>query len=366
MPLTPEEKYNLDLKVRGFTPDPSQAAAVAMLQKLHHALVARKTSLAYYSQKMFGSLGFNIRSLNGLYFWGGVGRGKTYLLDLFYDCLPFENKIRLHFHRFMRRVHNELSTLQGVSDPLDKVADNFAAQTEIICFDEMFVQDITDAMLLGRLFDKIFDRGITLVITSNIPPDELYKNGLQRDQFLPAIESIKQHMQVVNIENDTDYRMRKLDSVELYHYPLDKNYNAYLRQTFADLAPDKGHYNCNIDILGREVSTVAISDDVVWFEFMVLCGGPRSQSDYIEIARSFHTVILANIPQLGTNNEDMARRFIALIDELYDRKVKLIVTAAVSLSELYQGDLLEFEFQRTCSRLAEMQSREFLSLPHRP
>ena len=303
---------------------------------------------------------------NGLYLWGGVGRGKTYLMDVFFDCLPTSKKTRLHFHRFMRLVHQRLQQVQGESNPLKKVAASFANEAEVICFDEFFVSDITDAMILAYLLEELFQRGVLLVATSNVEPRNLYKNGLQRRKFLPAIELIYQHTQVVNVDGDRDYRLRALQSAEIYHSPLDQAATENLHKSFAAIAPDAGRPDVVLEIENRSVKTLQCADGVVWFGFVELCGGPRSQNDYIELARLFQTVLVSNLPQLDGNMDSEARRFISLVDEFYDRNVKLILSAAVPINDLYVGNLLTFEFQRTASRLVEMQTMEYLSREHRP
>ncbi|MDE0841168.1 MAG: cell division protein ZapE, partial [Porticoccaceae bacterium] len=304
----------------------------------------------------------------GLYFWGGVGRGKTYLMDNFYDCLPFSDKMRVHFHRFMRRIHSELRQLKGQVNPLEKVADRLADETRIICFDEFFVSDITDAMILSLLLQALFERGVCLVATSNIRPDQLYYNGLQRKRFLPAIALLKQHCEVVNVDGGTDYRLRALERMELFYYPLGDLANAALDATFRRLV----HLECEVKsavalkVEGRVIHTIKLAEDIVWFDFRAICEGPRSQNDYIEIAREFQAVLISAIPALGAHNEDAVRRFINLVDEFYDRNVKLVLSAAEPLDKLYKSGGLTFEFQRTESRLLEMQSHNYLARAHRP
>jgi cell division protein ZapE len=303
----------------------------------------------------------------GLYFWGGVGRGKTYLMDSFFESLPFESKLRIHFHRFMRRVHGELDEFKGYANPLEKVADKIASETMVICFDEFFVSDITDAMILGKLFEALFTRGVCLVATSNVEPSKLYKNGLQRQRFLPAIELIETRCQVVNVDGGIDYRLRTLECNLLYHHPLsDKSHDA-IAGIFHSLVVDKGTVNENakVTIAGRDIPVVAKSSDVIWFDFKAICEGPRSQHDYIDLSCEYHAVVISNIPILNKEKEDATRRFINLVDEFYDRNVNLVISADSPLETLYQGSKLVFEFERTKSRLIEMQTTEFLSRAHR-
>ena len=367
--ISPLERYQRDLQREDFLEDSAQRNAVEKLDDLYQRLIraeAEETSAGILQRGWRRLSGWQREPQRGLYLWGGVGRGKTYLVDAFYDCLPFSQKKRIHFHRFMQRAHAELRRLEGEANPLLMVADQLAAEARVLCFDEFFVSDITDAMILGGLMEALFERGVTLVATSNIVPDGLYKDGLQRQRFLPAIELLKQHTEVVNVDAGVDYRLRALEQAELYHHPLDDEANASLQRSFEALAPEAGVQWERLEINGRYLSSRWVADDVVWFEFAELCDGPRSQNDYIELARIYHAVLLANVPRMGTESEDQARRFINLVDEFYDRNVKLVLSAEVPLLELYSGGRLEFEFQRTCSRLQEMQSHEYLARQHKP
>ena len=365
--MTPWQRYQDDLKRDDFQPDPAQEQAVRMLQAVYEALVAREQST--------GNAGWGrwlpkkraaLTPVQGLYFWGGVGRGKTYLVDMFYECVPFEAKLRMHFHRFMQRVHRDLKTHKGKKNPLTLVAEGIAGEARVLCFDEFFVSDITDAMLLAGLLEGLFARGVTLITTSNIVPDELYRNGLQRARFLPAIDLVKQHTQVVNVDGGTDYRLRALEQAEIYHYPLDAAATESLQHSFDQLSVEPGQRDVPLEIEGRFVQTLQAGDGVVWFDYPVICNVPRGQADYIELARCYHTVLVSNVPQMGLANDDLARRFINLVDEFYDRNVKLILAAEVPLTELYAEGRLQFEFQRTISRLQEMQSHEYLAREHLP
>ncbi|MFT3928694.1 MAG: cell division protein ZapE [Spongiibacteraceae bacterium] len=368
--MTPLERYQADLLRPGFLRDPAQEMAVRHLQQLFEQLVAAELAVA--SKSLLSSLLAGLRKekkiepIRGLYFWGGVGRGKTYLMDTFYDTLPFERKMRAHFHRFMQRVHRELKMLAGEKNPLLIIARKLADEARVICFDEFFVSDIADAMILGGLFEALFGHGVTLVATSNIEPDGLYKDGLQRARFLPAIALLKQHTLVLNVDGGTDYRLRALEKAELYHYPLDAEADISLRRSFESLAPEPGLADQVLEIEGREIKVRCVADDVAWFDFAALCDGPRSQNDYIELAREYHAVLISDVPQFDVNRDDQARRFINLVDEFYDRNVKLVLAAAVPLDQLYNGPRLKFEFERTKSRLLEMQSHEYLAREHRP
>ena len=363
------QRYQQDLQREGFSADSAQALAVQALDDLFHALVAAEEQAAARGLLQRFKERFSDQQrvpVTGLYLWGGVGRGKTYLVDTFYDCLPFKRKLRTHFHRFMQRVHTDLTRLEGQKDPLLEIADRLAEEARVICFDEFFVSDITDAMILGGLMQALFERGVSLVSTSNIIPDDLYMNGLQRQRFLPVIALIKAHTRVLNVDGGVDYRLRALEQAELYHSPLDAEANLSLQRSFDSLAPEAGMQWERLEVNGRYLSSRWVADDVVWFEFDELCDGPRSQNDYIELARIYHTVLIGNVPQMGVDTDDQARRFINLVDEFYDRSVKLVLSAAVPLGELYSGGKLDFEFQRTVSRLLEMQSHEYLGREHRP
>ena len=364
---TPLEKYQQDLTRTDFSYDPAQEQAVMHLQRLYEDLTRPEPSVPWW-KRMLSVLGYEtpIPSIKGLYFWGGVGRGKTYLVDTFYECLPFPEKKRVHFHRFMHRVHRELKTLTNQTDPLLTVADKLAAEAKVICFDEFFVSDITDAMLLGTLTQAMFERGMVLVATSNIVPDELYRNGLQRARFLPAIEQINTNTDVVNVDNGVDYRLRTLQQAEIYHSPLDEQADENLLRYFEQLAPDAGRQNARIEIENRLIDTRRDAEGIALFTFSTLCEGPRSQLDYMELSRLYHTVLLSGVKQMGRQNDDVARRFIAMVDEFYERNVKLIISAEVPMSALYTEGQLSFEFRRCLSRLLEMQSHEYLGRQHLP
>jgi len=373
--LTPLQKYQQDLTRDDFSYDSAQEHAVKQLQRLYDELVAhnvKKEPLKKlsFSQKIKQLVTPKqptpVLSIKGLYFWGGVGRGKTYLVDTFFEALPIDRKMRVHFHRFMHRVHQELATLQGQSDPLLLIADKFAQEAQIICFDEFFVSDITDAMILGGLFEALFNRGVILVATSNIIPDDLYRNGLQRARFLPAIALINQHTEIVNVDSGIDYRLRALEQAEIYHYPLDQQADRNLMTYFEQLAPEPGHEVGTIEVEGRAIDVRLDADGVLLIDFKALCDGPRSQVDYMEIARCYHSILLSDVLQMGKETDDIARRFIAMVDEFYERRVKLIISAEVPMEQLYSDGQLNFEFRRCLSRLQEMQSHEYLSEAHKP
>lgn len=365
--MTPMQRYQRELREHGYQPDSAQHEAVRALDAVHAALMQRYE----VAQKVVGPA--RLREIKrqktpaqGLYLWGGVGRGKTWLMDMFYEALPFRRKLRVHFHRFMQRVHKELKELQGTRDPLRVVAERIHKDAVVICFDEFFVTDIADAMILGGLFEQLFARGVTLVATSNIVPDRLYENGLQRQRFLPAIAMVKQFCDVLNVDSGVDYRLRVLEQAELFHSPLDAAAEVSLRRSFEELALGQAVQSIPLDINDRSVEVIGRTDDVLWCTFAELCEKPRSAHDYIEIAREYHSVLLAGVPALGAQNDDAARRFINLVDEFYDRGVKLIISAERPILDLYGEGRLNFEIQRTQSRLQEMQSRDYLAREHRP
>ena len=372
--LSPTSRYLTALKEGSHQPDDVQKEAVTRLDTIYQQLIAEKEPVAQQSgglmakfSKLLGKRDSASREpVRGLYMWGGVGRGKTWLMDLFYHSLPGERKQRLHFHRFMLRVHEELTSLQGQSDPLEIVADRFKAQTDVLCFDEFFVSDITDAMLLGGLMKALFARGITLVATSNIPPDELYRNGLQRARFLPAIEAIKQFCDVMNVDAGIDYRLRTLTQAHLWLSPLNEQTTQQMDKLWLALAGAPRSHAPELEINHRPLATLGVENQTLAVSFATLCVDARSQHDYIALSRLFHTVMLFDVPVMTTLMESEARRFIALVDEFYERHVKLVVSAAAPLHEIYQGERVKCEFQRCLSRLQEMQSEEYLKREHMP
>ena len=363
--MTPGERYRDELARRLLLPDPAQAALVDELERVYASLVAPP------ARGVIARLARNLRGrprepVRGLYVWGGVGRGKTHLVDMFYRSPGLDSKLRMHFHRFMRYVHDELNALSAREDPLRLVAGDIAARARVLCFDEFHVSDITDAMILGRLLAALFERGVTLVATSNIAPSELYANGLQRERFLPAIALIERHTKVVRLDSGTDYRLRALERARTWYAPLGPGADRGLADCFRALAPAQVVDGGVLTILGRTVPTVRHADGIAWFDFETLCGGPRSVADYIEIARDFHSLVLGGVPVLDDDRRDPLRRFIHLVDELYERNVNLIVSAAASPDGLYRGHRLAEPFRRTRSRLVEMQSTEYLGREHIP
>lgn len=372
--LSPLSRYQQALDAGEYQADEVQRRAVAQLDRIYQALLQKPAASAPAGglrgklSRLLGKGGETApqRPVQGLYMWGGVGRGKTWLMDMFFHSLPGDRKMRLHFHRFMLRVHEELTELQGRENPLEIVADGFKAETDVLCFDEFFVSDITDAMLLATLLQALFARGITLVATSNIPPDDLYRNGLQRARFLPAIALINEYCDVMNVDAGIDYRLRTLTQAHLYLTPLNDQTRATLDRMFVKLAGKAGEDAPVLQINHRPLQAIRSVDGVLAVDFHTLCEEARSQLDYIALSRLYHSVILYNVQVMGPLKENTARRFLALVDEFYERHVKLVIGAEASMFEIYQGERLKFEYQRCLSRLQEMQSEEYLKLPHLP
>jgi cell division protein ZapE len=369
MRQSPEEKYQHSLSAGDMLPDPAQAEVMRRLTDLYQRIeLSNPKESGMVSNLAKWVAGFlpskPQEPERGVYLWGGVGRGKTMMMDLFCTCLPPERALRMHFHRFMRRVHDSLGRHSGTTNPLFKVADEFAAEADVLCFDEFFVSDIGDAMILGELMTALFARGVSLVATSNVEPKNLYLNGLQRSRFLPAIEQIYQYCDIWEIDQGQDFRLRTLQQATVYHFPLGSSALQSMTASFSALASENELSGAALEVENRQIFTQKLAGDVVWFEFADICEGPRSQNDYIELATVFTTVFISSIPTLTTGKEDAARRFISLVDEFYDRGVKLIVSAEQSIPTLYQGARLAFEFERTQSRLLEMQSEEYLAGAH--
>ncbi|TAM11944.1 MAG: cell division protein ZapE [Nevskiaceae bacterium] len=356
--LGPRAAYELKLASGEFVADPAQRQAVFALQAICDVL------RTHPPKRRFGRHRHHWPGVGGLYLWGGVGRGKTWLMDTFFAGLPFPEKQRTHFHRFMLQVQELLDHYRDEEDPLLKVAREIATHTRVLCFDEFQVYNIADAMVLGRLFDGLFARGVTLVATSNVVPDDLYKDGLQRERFLPAIAAIKKYCTVLNVDSGVDYRLRALHAAPIYLCPDDAASDAQLARLFIAVAGRDVRENARLTLNGRRIPARRLAGDVAWFTFEALCEGPRGTADYVALAQGFHTVVLSHVPRFDAQHEAPAQRFINLVDEFYDQGVKLILSAAARPETLYAGKRLIFEFQRTCSRLIEMQSEEYLAAPH--
>lgn len=360
-------EYEAALARHGYVADAAQRLAVGRLDVLAHRL----RDAAASEPRAWGRLLDRLRGTRpqsgerGLYLWGGVGRGKTFVMDLFHAHVGVPAR-REHFHRFMKDVHARLRELRDTAEPLQTVAADMARDTRVLCLDELFVTDIADAMLLAGLFTGLVERGVTLVFTSNAPPADLYKDGLQRQRFLPAIALIERHCEIVNVDAGHDYRLRRLEKAPLYLDATDPAAAARLVARFAELGDSPVDGRGEIEVEGRTIPYEACTDETIWFRFDAICDGPRSQSDYVEIARDFHTVAVSEVPRMDATQENQARRFIALVDEFYDRGVKLLLAAHAPPDALYAGERLQFEFQRTRSRLSEMQTKEYLARPHRP
>jgi cell division protein ZapE len=361
--MTPSERYQAEIAAHGLQSDPAQALAAERLTRIHQDLLGHPRG---------GGVGLFGRrkdaGVRGLYLWGGVGRGKTFLVDLFFAGLPLADKRRLHFHRFMREIHTHLKALGHQRAPLEQVAEQMAAEWRLLCLDEFHVGDITDAMLLGPLLRALIERGVTLVATSNEAPERLYAHGLQRERFLPAIALLRERLECHAIAAGPDYRLRILKRAEIYHRTQDgQGHTAQaLAASFAQLAPEPGEEAAPLAVDGREIRTRRLADGVVWFDFAEICAGPRAASDYLEIARCFQAVLVEGIPVFTEANEDPARRFIALVDTLYDHGVKLVCSAAAEPEDLYRGARLREAFARTASRLREMRTTHYLARPHNP
>jgi len=358
--VTVRQAYEAELAAKGFQSDPAQLRAVEALERC-------ASEWGSYKQRRSNALKKLLHRPDiprGVYMYGGVGRGKSFLMDCFFNAVPLKRKVRLHFHEFMREVHRELAALQGQQNPLDVLGGRIAKRYKLICFDEFHVADITDAMILHRLLVSLWAHGVGFVTTSNFKPDDLYPGGLHRDRILPAIALLNERMEVVNVDNGTDYRRRTLESAQLYHCPLGPEADAAMARTF-DLLAEKRDEDPVLRIESREIRALRRAGGVVWFDFRELCMGPRSQNDYLEIASQFHTVLLSGVPHMPVNMASAARRFTWLVDVLYDRRVKLILSAAVPPEQLYTEGPLVHEFPRTVSRLNEMQSKEFLALERR-
>jgi len=352
--------YEATLRGRGYQSDAAQLVAIDALERCENEWVDYKARRSNAVTKLL----MRPPIPRGVYMWGGVGRGKSFLMDCFFQSVPLTRKTRLHFHEFMREVHRELQELKGTADPLDELGRRVARRFRLICFDEFHVADVTDAMILHRLLAALFANRVSIVTTSNFHPDGLYPNGLHRERILPAIKLLKDRLEVIDVDNGTDYRRVTLQGLSMYHHPLGPQADAAMQSAFQRLAEARDE-DPALRIEQRELRARRRAGGVVWFDFKELCGGPRSQNDYLELATQFHTVLLSGVPQMPPRLASEARRFTWLVDVLYDRRIKLIVSAAVPPEALYTEGPLSHEFPRTVSRLREMQSAQFLALGKR-
>lgn len=359
----PLQRYYADLARLGWREDAAQAAAMQQLQRLYEALQRGRPRQAWRHQRL---LRRPVQPVRGLYLWGGTGRGKTWLMDVFYDCLPFADKSRLHFHAFMQEVHSRLRQLPKTPDPLPVIAREWSRRLRVLCLDEFDVSDIGDAMLLAGLLQALFARGITLVATSNLAPDELYLDGLQRDRFLFAVDLIKRHTETLHLKDGADYRCAHLDRAGNYHMGAESGIEARMLEHLRQLAPETAAGTAELELNRRRVRVRALAGGVAWFDFAELCERPLWAADYLELARRFHTLLLSGVPVMDEGRDDAAKRFMHLIDALYDHNVKLVLGAAATPTQLYTGRYLQFAFQRTASRLTEMTGHRYLARAHRP
>lgn len=365
------EQYKKALQQPDMVHDAMQEQAIVKLETLTQTLISNNNNtLLNTIKKMSPCKIFQQEAVRGLYFWGGVGRGKTWLMNLFYEELDIKDKYRIHFHHFMLDIHEKLGALskqkKSAKNPLQQIARDLSKKHKLLCIDEFIVTNITDAMILSELFHALFKHRVCLVATSNRVPDDLYLNGLQRERFLPAIELIKKHTEVVQLDGGIDHRTSLLEQADVFYAPITENTHQQIEQRMQELAITPVAENKTLNILKREIKTISCSEEIAWFDFDVICTAPRAAQDYIELAQQFNTIIVSNIPVMDEYSDDKARRFIYLIDELYDRNVKLIASATAAPEKLYQGDMLAFAFRRTSSRLIEMRSHQYLSQSHKP
>ena len=356
--LTVLDYYHKVVERRGYIADAAQLAAVNRMQELYDEWVGYKARRNTALKKVF----IKPELPRGVYLWGGVGRGKSFLMDSFYLCVPLVKKRRVHFHHFMRDVHQAMDEIKSAEDPLKLVAQDIAEKYRLICFDEFHVNDIADAMILARLLKHLFDSRVMLCMTSNYHPDLLWKDGLQRAQFMPAIDLIKARLDIINVDAGVDYRRRALESAKVYHTPITPDTNAALAAEFERIAEVEDETQ-SLDVEGREIPYIRRAGGIVWFDFSMICGGPRSYTDYVDLTKRFHTIMVSNIPEMGPRQAAESRRFTRLIDVMYDARVKMIMSAQVPADNLYTSGALAHEFARTVSRIEEMQTLDYLAQP---
>lgn len=355
--MNPTQRYQHLLKTNKLRPDPNQAQVVSQLQRLYDDLLSKPPR--GWRQRLRAPA-----PIQGIYLWGGVGIGKTFLMDMLFHCLPPERKLRLHFHRFMRQIHQQLRTLQGKKNPLRVIAKQLAQRVDILCFDEFFVADIVDAMVLSNLLGALFEQGLVLFTTSNVAPDDLYRHGIQRERFLPAIDRLKTHTQVVHVQSQQDYRLQTHQQAGTYYPNFEPESCTQFKHHFVQLAGEGVAWDQQLPLGSHRLSVVGVGADVIWFKFNALVNIPNCQRDYLEIAQSYHTVFLSDVPVMGVSDTDLICNFISLVDIFYDAQIKLIIQAVGPIDELYPRGKMAFAYQRTQSRLTEMQSSEYLAKPH--
>ena len=357
------QAYEKIIKSQHMTRDKSQEHIVDLLSNIQNELILHRNKKSFLKNPI--NLIKNQKNILGIYIWGDVGQGKTFLMDLFYQSLELKNKKRFHFHHLMQYVHKQLNSLSKKKDPIKIVAKNLTKETTVFCLDEFYVDDITDSMILSKLLEELFFRNITLITTSNYHPQKLYENGLQRQNFLPAIELLTNNTNIIKLDTNIDYRFQLFKNTGTYFKNECKHTQKNLLKYFLSVAEESPKNNISIKILGREIKAIKCASRIIWFKFNDICCDPRSHNDYIEIAKLYCTVIISEIPTLDYSKENEARRFIALIDEFYDRKVKLIISADTCIKEIYSGTKLKFEFKRTLSRIMEMQTETYLKEPYK-
>ncbi len=356
--LTPLGLYHRLLQQHTIEPNEQQLKVIEHLQTLYAQLIQPSSWLTHMRNKLQTPT-----AAPGIYLWGDVGVGKTFLMDIFYDCLPIDIRMRTHFYQFMRSVHTKLKERQGITDPLVEVAHELAAKTKVICLDEFFITDIADAMLMHGLLNSLMAQGICLITTSNIPPNELYKDGLQRERFLPTIELIKQHTHVIELTSEIDYRLNHKAHTGHFYTPINEESRKNMEQCFDEFSHHHPVTTHPIEILGRSVNLVKQSSSVIWFDFIQLCDSPRSQNDYLFLAEKYHTVMISKLRQITAKETHLISNFIKLIDVLYDARVRVVISSQVDMESIYPEGRLAFEFKRTHSRLIEMQSSEYFENP---
>jgi cell division protein ZapE len=352
--MTPLQALQEKIDTAAIIKDERQIDIMKTLDVLYHELIEQQAN----SGSLFSKFKKQ-KTVKGLYLWGTVGTGKSFLMDLFFTNLPLENKMRIHFHAFMQRIHQELKEAVGQKEPLTIVAKKIARDTCVLCFDEFFVSDIADAMLLGGLFEALFAQGVTLITNSNCKPDDLYKNGMLRERFFPAIELIKENTRVIHILTKSDYRLRHMLEAGVYYTPLNEKSQEEMAHSFKHFSKSKPCTHTPIRILGRDINIIKQTDKTIWFDFKDICGKPRSQNDYIELAKCYQTVLISNVPIIGEREEDFITCFIKLVDVFYDERIRLVLSAQTLAKDIYPSGPLSFEFQRTESRLIEMQSKDY-------